>query len=659
MPHPAREPAHRPLLDAAVLGALIVVPFLLRLELLQRRVFGNDELEHLHFAWSVSQGEVPYRDYFDHHTPGLQLALAPMFARFRVETSAADAVASLFFARRVTWVLAAAALAATFALGRLWRGTAVAWAGTLLLANTWVFLAKTIEVRPDVPATATLLLGLLCALSGWRRLGADRAAGFRFLASGALFGLTFLLTQKVLFLLPGVALAELWLLASREVAAPRAARVRAIAAQAAGFALPVAALLAWFAAQAALRAFWECNFVINARWPGLGPRAFVLRFLGDDPAFAGLAAIGAALTLRSVARPESLRTGEPLMALALIAPAASLLVHPAVTFHYFLLFLPQAALHAGAALVWLAGALARGGRRDAVLVAAAAILSLGPLVRFARMFEGGNYAALEGIRYVIRNSAPWETTLDGFSGLGLYRKAAFYHPHQHWHTLAVQTEAERRHIVQALRSGEAMPKLVFWDDGYLREGLPAEAGAFVAVHYAPTPVPPIYARLFDNGLGFWTDEGPRHLGWVKGQERAPHVLVGEGWRDPGLVDGVPARRTRTRSSSLLLPVRDPADFQVLLRARAERDALPFDVELLVNGVSAGRAHAVPRWHDHAFQVRREDLRRGFNDVLLRYPGAEREKRPELAVATIALERAGAAPRADAVDSRPSRRKEMR
>jgi hypothetical protein len=47
-------------------------------------VFGNDEFEHLHFAWSVSRGQVPYRDYFDHHTPALQYALAPMFARFRV-----------------------------------------------------------------------------------------------------------------------------------------------------------------------------------------------------------------------------------------------------------------------------------------------------------------------------------------------------------------------------------------------------------------------------------------------------------------------------------------------------------------------------------------------------------------------------------------------
>jgi hypothetical protein len=658
VPDPVRDPTGRPLLVAAVFGALIVVPFLLRLSLLERRVFGNDEFEHLHFAWSVSQGQVPYRDYFDHHTPALQYLLAPMFRLFRVETSSADAVASLFFARRLTWVLAALALAAAWALGRIWRGPAVAWASTLLLANTWVFLAKTTEVRPDVPATGTMLAGLLLALSAWRRLGhGGRGGGARMFASGALFSLTVLFTQKALFLLGGVALAESWLLASRHVAAPRSARVRAVAAQAAGFALPIAATLGYFAAQGALRAFYECNVVVNARWPGLGPRAFVLRFLGDEPALAGLALLGLAASLRTLARPEAMRAGEPLLALALIAPAASLAVHPAVTFHYFLLFLPQAALYAGAALVALARVLAPGRRGDLALAGLAVLVSCGPLVRFARMFEGSNYAALEGLREVIRNSAPWETTLDGFSGLGLYRPPAFYHPHQHWHALAVQTEAQRRHIVEALRSGQVMPKLVFWDDGYLREGLPAAAGAFVERHYVPTAVPPVYVRLFDNGLGFWTDEGPRALGWVRGSERAPHVIVGEGWRDPGLVDGMPARRTRTRSSSLLLPVRDPSDVTVTVRARAEREALPFEVELLVNGVPAGRAAAVPRWHDYVFRVRARDLRHGLNDLLLRYPGAAPDRRPELAVAAIALTRLSAP--ADGVDSRPSRSKEMR
>jgi hypothetical protein len=48
---------------------LIAVPFFLRLSLLKTRGFNPDELECIHWAWCVSKGMVPYRDYFDHHTP--------------------------------------------------------------------------------------------------------------------------------------------------------------------------------------------------------------------------------------------------------------------------------------------------------------------------------------------------------------------------------------------------------------------------------------------------------------------------------------------------------------------------------------------------------------------------------------------------------------
>jgi hypothetical protein len=649
-PRPIAAP-RASLLAAVALGALVAVPFLLRLPLLERRGFGPDEFEHLHFAWSVAQGKVPYRDYFDHHTPWLHFLLAPLFSIYRVDTSSAEAIAAVFAARRVTWVFAGVALGLTFALARLWRGLREAWAATLLLAGTWIFLTKTLEVRPDVPATALTVASLLLTLAGWRRLCAARpGAAWRFLASGLGLGAAFLFTQKVLYLLPGVALAELLLLLSRHVTAPRAARWRALAAQGAGFVLPVALTLGWFASRQALQAFFECNFAINARWPGLGPGAFVLRFLGDDPAFVALAAVGFARQARTLSRPEAVARGEPLVALALLAPLATLLVHPAVTFHYFLLFLPQAALYAGAALVWLADlagdAVARRRGRPAPAFAAGALaalaiaLSIHPLWRFARTFRDSNWNALQGIRYVIRNTAPWETTFDGFSGLGLFRPAAFYHPFQHWHTRAIQTDAQRRHIVDALRTGAAVPKLVFWD-GYLRDGVPAEAVPFIETHYVRAGPEPVRVRAFDNGLGWWSDEGPRFLGWVKGRERAPHVLCGEGWRDPGVVDGVPSRRTRTRSAEMSVPIRHPGDFHVVVRARADAEALPFDVELVTGGVSAGRSAAAADWRDYAFLVRGEHLRPGLNDFTLRLRASERSpaRRPELAVETIALRRA--------------------
>jgi hypothetical protein len=630
-----------PRLAAAVVGLLVAVPFFLRLPLIERRGFNPDELEHLHFAWNVSKGKLPYRDYFDHHTPALHYALAPIFRFHDVEISGDAAVGALFTARRLMWPAAAAILALTFALARAWHpDRRVAWLAALLLSNTGVFLAKTFDVRPDVPATALVLGGLLLAATAWKRMQAGRAgAGWESFGSGLLLGAATLFTQKVLFLGPGLLAAVVLLLLDPVTPASRVARMRAIAAQAAGFLLPIGATLGYFFSRGALEAFFEANIVVNARWPGLGPREFVRIFFQEDAPFVVLAVLGFLLQARTMLRPESRGRGEPLVALALLSPVAALAIHPAVTFHYFLLFVPQAALYAAAGLLALVDRVGRTRFSEGALAAACVLLSVQPLLRLRATFDRGNWSTLQGIRYVIRNAAPWETTFDGFSGLGVFRPAASFHPFHHWHILAIQSDAERRSTLEALRRGAALPKLVFWDS-YLREGVTPEVAEFLETNYVPTGLEPIRVRPFDNGLGWWTDEGPRYLGWTPGHERAPHVLFGEGWRDPAMEDGTPCRRTRTRASHLVVPIRHPRDSRVVLRAKADAPPGPFAIELVVNGESCGHVVSVPRWQDYEFHVPGRHLRPGFNRFELRYsqPGAGEERRLEVAAESLALYR---------------------
>lgn len=41
-----------------------------------------DHAEHIHAAWLVWQGQVPYRDFFEHHNPLFWYVLAPFVAAF-------------------------------------------------------------------------------------------------------------------------------------------------------------------------------------------------------------------------------------------------------------------------------------------------------------------------------------------------------------------------------------------------------------------------------------------------------------------------------------------------------------------------------------------------------------------------------------------------
>ena len=118
---------------------LVVVFYGLGAFLSQKRAFDQDEFLHLHAAWSIFKGLLPYRDYFDHYTPLFHLFLVPFFHFFKVETDFADSLAFLFFARKLTWLISGLILLLTFWLGKLWRNTEVGYVAILFLLSTEVY----------------------------------------------------------------------------------------------------------------------------------------------------------------------------------------------------------------------------------------------------------------------------------------------------------------------------------------------------------------------------------------------------------------------------------------------------------------------------------------------------------------------------------------
>lgn len=152
----------------------------------------EDEAEHLHCAWLLANGQIPFVDFWQHHLPTLWVALAPLM-KFLPASSA------IYIASRAMMVLMFLLL---LVLGwlvarELWGERAdrriyllVAFSASIQWQFAWL--------RPDLP----MLLGLLAGLYFTLRLakGSDLAALFAGLTIA--IGLSFSVKQYPMALLP-------------------------------------------------------------------------------------------------------------------------------------------------------------------------------------------------------------------------------------------------------------------------------------------------------------------------------------------------------------------------------------------------------------------------------------------------------------------------
>ncbi|HOY66790.1 MAG TPA: hypothetical protein PLP29_07875 [Candidatus Ozemobacteraceae bacterium] len=157
----------------------------------------HDEVEHLNCAWQVSQGLLPFRDFWQHHLPTLWFLLAPVTRLF-------DAGSSLLETARLaslTIALVSGVLAWKLS-SRLHGGQAPSRAVFLFFWAAMLIPFQWNYIRPDLVAAPFVLTGLILLLSA-----SPDSLGIRF-SAGLFLGIALSLTPKVGFLLGCAALAD-------------------------------------------------------------------------------------------------------------------------------------------------------------------------------------------------------------------------------------------------------------------------------------------------------------------------------------------------------------------------------------------------------------------------------------------------------------------
>lgn len=463
--------AMRPLSPAG-LAALVLLAAALRLGVVANRAIDPDESQHLHVAWRIGQGAVPYRDFWEHHLPAFHYALAPLTRWL------ADDPALYFAARGAMAGLAAVAVLITAWLARRVSPETGPWA-TLLLAFLPQFAETSTEVRPDVPALV-LQLGAVGAAVRWREGG---GAGWVW-AAGAGQGLAVMLSLKAVYGVAGLGAAVL-LAGDRSDSPARrgAALARFVGAVAVGPAALLAGLL-WHGGLPAVEGLLRdvvggsVAFVDRSKtWPAFG---------SEVGAF-----LAAGLGLGLVARREGwalLRHpahGALLLPVAVTAAALAWPGTPAVYQHAWLPVLPVVAVYGGHALARTTGwAGTRPTRLHRAAAAGAVVLAVavpaGETLRSATRDQ--NAAQLGLVAELLRQACPGEPVLDG-TALAVFRPAA--------HRFGVLVTGVREWVARGVVAEEtleadmraARPRLAYVDQRV--RGMIGPVATFLRRHYVP------------------------------------------------------------------------------------------------------------------------------------------------------------------------------
>jgi hypothetical protein len=204
----------------------------------------HDEVEHASAAWQMSQGMLPFNDFFQHHSPMLWILLSPLFRIQVISNYPVESVRLISTAISLSVLLLMIFMAKT-----TWKDERAAWIVILFFMGNFQTI-QLFNLRPDLLANVCNLSAFLIVLRH-RKIRA-------YALSGLLLGFSFSLSPKYLPYL--LLLPVLMVFGRKELSF----YFRALLAHAAGICVGLLPLFVWLQSHGLWGPFYQWVIVFNA-----------------------------------------------------------------------------------------------------------------------------------------------------------------------------------------------------------------------------------------------------------------------------------------------------------------------------------------------------------------------------------------------------------
>jgi len=213
--------------------------------------YTGDDVEHLHSAWLVHQGKVPYLDFFQHHNFLLWYLFAPLVGFFAYDIVIFDIVRIISTLVMFLTLFVSAKIVQRFICHSKYAG---------LLAIASIFPSFVVlsgqDFRPDNYMVASFIIGLyffFAYLETHKKIS--------LITSFAMMFVTFMFMQKSLFFLAIFGVIVLYLLCKKQIAVKDFLSALILPL------IGVILVLSWLAYHGIVERYWLSNFIFNLYIP--------------------------------------------------------------------------------------------------------------------------------------------------------------------------------------------------------------------------------------------------------------------------------------------------------------------------------------------------------------------------------------------------------
>ncbi|MCI0416999.1 glycosyltransferase family 39 protein [bacterium] len=479
-----------------ILSFLLSITLFVRIFLTFFRRLNADEFQHLHASWMVHLGLLPYRDFWENHSPLLYFLLAPVLAFF------GEGISAVLAARVILSATGLGIAILVYLIARLDHSKETSLLALVVLSFSEIFLQKTIEVRTD---QLLILFWLISLYFCFRSFPAKRVS--LLLAAGLSLGIGMLFSPKALLCFTSAAI----LITVQDPS--RLARIaKRLIYFSLGFLVPIVPLALYFYAQNAHPLLIESTLLQNLSYPDTRGPSFLL--LPQNLGFLLLAFAGIYLSVsdREHRKAALYRTRSLLLVPGLFLLGLLIFVLPATFSQSALTFVPILALYAGIAwqksVAWQSRFTIRNFLLLSFTLTTALIIPV--TVLFLRnSFAITNTEQFDRIRYILKNTKQGEEIFDGNASYIFRPQTYYYGALVEGIRYKIDRGEIRDSIIDALK--EHSCRIVIYDDRV--SDLPEPVQNFIRANYLPVGQFEIFVagkelsaeNLSHNRAAFWIE----------------------------------------------------------------------------------------------------------------------------------------------------------